>query len=328
MILVTGANGFIGCALCAALEHAGRGLRRAVRSVDGGIVGTAKSLATNTRLLFPIGDIGPRTDWSQALCGVNAVIHLAGRVHIMREHERDPLAVFRSVNVDGCQRLAQMAAQAEVKRFIYVSSIKVNGEETNQWPLPGSFSESDVPHPVDPYAISKWEAEQALWRIASETGLEVVVVRPPLVYGPGVRANFLRILHWVNRGLPLPLAGINNSRSLIGVDNLMDFLLCCLEHPLAAGEAFLVADGEDLSTPDLIRRLARAMGKPARLFPSPLWTLRLAAKAIGKAEELRRLTGSLRVDSTKARTVLGWSPPLSIDEGIGKTVAWYKSSLA
>jgi nucleoside-diphosphate-sugar epimerase len=214
----------------------------------------------------------------------------------------------------------------------YLSSIKVNGEHTGLRCEESGyrkknekirFSETDTPNPQDPYAVSKWEAEQLLHDIATETGMEVVIVRPPLVYGPGVKANFLRLLQFVEKGLPLPLASIRNKRSMVSLDNLVDFLICCLEHPAAAGEIFLISDGEDVSTPELIQRIASQIKRPARLFPVPVNLLKLVAKLTCKTAELDRLCGSLQVDISKAKKVLGWEPPFSVDQGLAKTVAWY-----
>ena len=234
----------------------------------------------------------------------------------MRETANDPLAAFRRVNTLGTERLARQAAAAGVRRFVYVSSIQVNGNRTTG----SAFSECDVPKPHDPYAVSKWEAEQALYRVSAQTGLEMVVVRPPLVYGPGVKGNFLRLLQVIEHGLPLPLASVKNQRSLIGVRNLVDFLTLCVQYPAAAGETFLIADGEDVSTPELIRRLAQAMGRSARLWPCPVGPMRLAARAAGKESAIERLCGSLTVDSAKARTLLSWTPPVPMAEELGAIV--------
>ena len=302
-----------------------------------------------------VGDIGPETDWSDALSGIEGIVHLAARVHVMRESAADPLAAFRLVNVASTERLVRQAAEAGVKRLVYISSVKVNGERTGdrgqrsevrgqekaevgsqksevrgrrsevrgrECELKEVFSEKDVPEPQDPYAVSKWEAEQILAEISSATGIEIVIIRPPLVYGPNVRANFLRLLRWVNKGVPLPLGMVDNRRSLVSLDNLVDFLITCIEHPAAAGETFLVSDGEDLSTPALIRRIALSMNIPARLIPVPVCLLRLGGSLLGKKSEVDRLCGSLQVDISKAKSVLGWKPPLSVDEGLAKTADW------
>jgi nucleoside-diphosphate-sugar epimerase len=237
----------------------------------------------------------------------------------MREKHASPLEEFRNINTAGTERLARQAAQAGVRRFVYVSSIKVNGERTFEIP----FRESDEPKPEDPYAVSKWEAEQALRRIADETGMEVAILRPPLVYGPGVKGNFLTLLRLVRSGVPLPLASVDNRRSFVSLDNLVDLIITCVQHPAAAGEAFLVADGEDLSTPGLIRRIARSMGTPERLFGFPPVLLQAASRAIGKRAVCERLCGSLQVDASKANRVLGWQPVSSLDEAMNKMTSWF-----
>ena len=348
-ILITGANGFIGQALCKRMLADGYQVRGAVR--DGRQMTVLPSGVERVQ----IGNIGPKTDWSKALAGIDGIVHLAARVHVMRENAADPLAAFREVNVEGTKCLAIAAANAGVKRFVYISSVKVNGERTGdrgqrsevrgqekaevgsqksevrgrrsevrgrECELKEVFSEKDVPCPQDPYAVSKWEAEQILAEISSATGIEIVIIRPPLVYGPNVRANFLRLLRWVNKGIPLPLGMVDNRRSLVSLDNLVDFLITCIEHPAAAGETFLVSDGEDLSTPALIRRIALSMNIPARLIPVPVCLLRLGGSLLGKKSEVDRLCGSLQVDISKAKSVLGWKPPLSVDEGLAKTADW------
>jgi len=264
-----------------------------------------------------VGEINSRTDWSAALAGVDCMIHCAARAHVMHETESDALAAYRAVNVDGSRQLAAQAAAAGVRRLVYLSSVKVNGEQT----APGApFSFAGAPAPEDAYGISKWEAEQALWDVSAKTGLEVVVVRPPLVYGPGVKGNLARLLRLARSGLPLPLGAVQNKRSLIGLDNLVDLLIRCVDHPAAAGETFLVSDGEDLSTPDLLRHMAAAMGRSPRLVPVPLPLLRLAGSALGKRAEIDRLVGSLQIDSCHTRQVLGWTPPVSVEEGIRRMV--------
>lgn len=313
LVLVTGANGFIGRKLCVSFEEHGYVIRAAVRESSHA---TGLSKAAN---VVAVGAIGTETDWSVALHGVETVVHLAARVHVLREKARDPLAEFRLVNVAGTERLSRMAASAGVRRLVYVSSIKVNGEHTHGSP----FTEADTPDPQDAYGLSKREAEQALLKIAAETGLEVVIARPPLVYGPGVGGNFLRMMDWINRGLPLPLGSIRNSRSLIYLDNLVHALVLCATHPRAAGEIFLVSDGEDVSTPELIRRLARAMERRPRLVAFPPALLRLAGLLTGKSDEVERLLGSLRVDSSKIRGELQWTPSFSIDQGLRETARWY-----
>ena len=245
-----------------------------------------------------------------------AVVHLAARVHVMRDEASDPLAKFREVNTEGTLNLARQAAQAGVKRFVFVSSIKVNGEGRD-----AAYRETDSPAPEDTYAISKWEAEQGLQQISQETGLEVVILRPPLVYGPGVKANFRRLLDTVARGWPLPLGAIRNRRSLLYLGNFVDAIRVCVEHPAAAGKTFLVDDGQPVSTPDLIRAVAHAMGRPARLLAVPVDALEFAGALLGKQAAVARLTGSLWVDSSLIRTRLGWTPPYSMAAGLAATVA-------
>lgn len=315
-ILVTGANGFIGQALCPALLRRGHSVRKAVRnrhaaSHSGGDEGT-----------ITLGSIDEQTDWSSALQGVDAVIHLAARVHVMQESAGNPLAAFRRVNVAGTERLARAAAAAGVKRLVYVSSIKVNGEETA---LDGKFTEDDAPAPQDPYGVSKAEAEQALHRVAAETGLEVVIVRPPLVYGRGVKGNFRQMLKVLGSGVPLPLAAIRNLRSLVYVENLADALIACTVHPAAAGQTYLVSDGEDISTPALLHMLGAALGKRAWLLPLPAGLLKALAKLAGKGAQADRLLGSLRVDSGKIRGQLEWMPPHTLQQGLQATAEWYRT---
>jgi nucleoside-diphosphate-sugar epimerase len=308
-VLVTGANGFVGTALAVRLIHEDWEVNRAIRSsvaTDGGIA---------------IGDIRVDTDWSPALSGCDAVVHLAARVHVMRDAVSDPLTAFRAVNVDGTFNLARQAAAAGVKRFIFLSSIKVNGEGREE-----PYQETDRAAPRDPYAISKWQAEQGLHGIAAKTGMEVVILRPPLVYGPGVKANFHRLLGVVDKGWPLPLGAIRNRRSLLYLGNLVDAIQLCLEHPAAAGQTYLLSDGEDVSSPELVRRLARAMGRPARLLPVPPTWLRLAGRLVGRHAEVERLLGSLVVDSGRIRRELGWSSPFSLDAGLAETARDYVRS--
>jgi UDP-glucose 4-epimerase len=303
--LVTGATGFVGNGVTERLLVEGRAVRGVTRH------------ASDTRRpgleWVTISDQIATTDWSAALAGVQVVIHLAARVHVMRETASDPLAEFRRTNVEGTLNLARQAAAAGARRFVFVSSIKVNGEA-------GTFRETDPPAPLDAYGVSKLEAERGLAGIAKSTGLEVVVVRPPLVYGPGVKANFRALMRAVRRGIPLPFAAIDNRRSLVARDNLVDFLLTCATHPAAAGETFLVSDGDDLSTPELIRRIARAMNRPARLVWVPPVALRGLAAITSRADFARRILGSLQLDITKARSTLGWRPPLTVDEGLRRAV--------
>lgn len=311
-LLVTGANGFVGRTLCAEAERRGHAVRGAVRSAAQ----TAGSMD-----MAVVGDIDGHTDWRAALHDIDVVIHLAARVHVMKESADDPLAEFRRVNVEGTENLARQAAEAGVKRLVYVSSIKVNGEETTDGHV---YRETDPPAPQDPYGISKLEAEQALHRVAAETGLEVVIVRPPLVHGPGVKGNFAQMLRVLATGIPLPLASVRNRRSLIFLDNLVDALMLCATHPAAAGQTWLVSDGEDISTPELLHRLGAAMGHPARLFPCPPVLLRLAGRITGKSAQVERLLGSLQVVSARIRRELGWHPPVTLQQGLQRTAEWYR----
>jgi UDP-glucose 4-epimerase len=302
--LVTGATGFVGTNLAARLVEAGRFfVRAAVRR-------ESDELPTDVERTV-VGDLTPVTVWQPALAGAAAVVHLAARVHVMRDSAADPLAEFRRVNVAVTLNLARQAAAWGVKRFVFLSSVKVNGES-------GSviYRETDLPAPKDAYGISKYEAERGLREIATETGMDVVIIRPPLVYGPGVKANFLALMRVVARGIPLPLGAIDNRRSLVALDNLLDLIVTCIDHPAAANQTFLVSDGEDLSTTELIRRLARAMDRPARLIPVPTTVLMAGATLLGKREVATRLCGSLQVDITKARELLGWLPPITMDEGL------------
>lgn len=266
-----------------------------------------------------IGSIGPDTEWGESLSGVDTVIHLAARVHVMNDTLADPLTAYRKVNVQGTEALARAAAKAGAKRFVFLSSVKVHGEEA-----PRKYTEDDALNPQDPYGVSKLEAERMLARISRETGLEVVVLRPPLVYGPGVKANFLRLIQGVAAGYPLPLASVENARSLVYLGNLVDAISLCAVSPSAAGKTFLVSDGEDVSTPELIRRMAAALGRPARLLPVPPGLMRLAGKITGKSAAVDRLLGSLAVDSGKLRRELGWVPPFTMEQGLRETAAWFK----
>jgi nucleoside-diphosphate-sugar epimerase len=306
--LITGANGFVGKALCAELLQREYAVRAALR--------TAGSTVEPMEMVV-VGAIDGETDWSAALSGIDVVIHLAARVHVMHDQAADPLAAFRHVNTEGTEYLARAAAASGVKRLVYVSSIKVNGEETYSGQ---HYKEADVPSPQDPYGISKWEAEQALHRVAAETGLEVVIVRPPLVYGAGVKGNFVQMLKVLAKGIPLPLASVKNLRSLVYIGNFVDALLKCATHPAAAGQTYLVSDGEDVSTPELLRQLGAAMGRPARLLPCPPALLKLGGRMLGKADQIDRLLGSLQVDSSKIRRELGWQPPFNLQQGLYLTV--------
>lgn len=273
-----------------------------------------KIAASTERLL--ISDLSGATDWGRAVSGTDAVVHAAARVHVMRNAGDDPLAEFRRVNVDGTINLARQAVQAGARRFVFISSIKVNGEETQ----PGAYySADDLPAPVDPYGQSKHEAEVGLRQLAADTGLEVVIIRPPLVYGPGVKGNFLALLRWVSREIPLPFAAVKNERSLIALDNLVDLIVAALTHPSAANQTFLASDGQDLSTPSLVRRTAAAMDKRARLFAVPPQALLAAARLFGRESAAKRLCGSLQVDIRKTRETLRWNPPVAVDDALRQT---------
>ncbi len=306
-ILVTGANGFVGKALCAALSEAGHGVRAAQRLPH-------KTFFPDGVKSVAIPDIGPGTRWDEALEGIDIIVHLAARVHVIDEAAKDPLAAFRRVNADGTRILAEAAAKAGVRRLVYLSSIKVNGEETGAEP----FSEETPPNPKDPYGVSKWEAEQSL--AAQKSALETVVLRPPLVYGEGAKGNMGTLFKICRLAPPLPLGGIKNRRSLIYLGNLIDAIIVCLDHPVAANKTYLLCDGEDVSTPELIRRIAAAMGRPARLFPVPKTVLQLAGALIGKSAAIERLSGSLRIDGAAIRKELCWTPPFTMVQGLRRTV--------
>ena len=268
-----------------------------------------------------VGELAVETDWREAMVGVDVVVHSAARVHVMAETAGDPMLEFRRTNVDGTLSLARQAAEAGVRRFVFVSSIKVNGEDSI---LGRPFTADDLPAPLDPYGVSKMEAEQGLLQLGMQSGMEVVIIRPPLVYGPGVKANFASMMRWLHRGVPLPLGAIHNLRSLVALDNLVDLLVTCLTHPAAAGQVFLVSDGEDVSTTDLLRRTARAMGKSSHLLPIPSSWLEFWASLLGKKDMVQRLCGSLQVDIEKTRQILGWRPPLTLDQGLRKAVEGMK----
>ncbi|WP_137821640.1 SDR family oxidoreductase [Pseudomonas sp. D(2018)] len=308
-VLLTGATGFVGRGL---LERMSALVNlELVAALRRPVSGLPESV---TCLQVP--GLEPDTDWRTALEGIDAVIHSAARVHVMHDQSSDPLAEFRKVNVDGTLNLARQAAAAGVRRFIFISSIKVNGEGT---PVGTPYTADAQPAPADPYGISKMEAEQGLRAIAAETGMEVVIIRPTLVYGPGVKANFLSMMRWLHKGVPLPFGAIHNRRSLVALDNLVDLIVTCIDHPAAANQTFLVSDGEDLSTTELLRRMGTALGKPARLLPVPSWVLEAGAAMLGKKALSQRLCGSLQVDISKTRELLGWEPSVSVDTALRKT---------
>ena len=319
-ILVTGADGFVGKAVCRGLLRAGYNPRAGLQSCA--LWPELRAAAKGLREFSVIGDLSASPNFNRALENIAVVVHLAARVHIMHDGAVDPLKEYRRVNVDASQALACAAAKQGVRRMVFVSTAKVNGESTSGKP----FTEGDAPDPQDPYAVSKWEAEEALRSVAADTGIEIVIVRPPLVYGSGVRANFLRLMRLVERGIPLPVPDTRNRRSLIGVENLADILAVCTSHPGAANQTFMVSDGEDVSTRELVVRLARALGRPARFLPVPEFSLRLAARLVGKEAAVNRLLGSLVISSDKARQTLGWTPPVTLDGGLAATARWYLES--
>lgn len=314
-VLVTGATGFVGGAIVRRLLADGRHLPvAAVRSQRASLPDGIK--------VFQVGDLLTDSDWTDALAGVEVVIHAAARAHVMRDTAADPLAGFRRVNVEGMLNLASQAVVTGVRRFVFISSIGVNGNYNSS-----PFTELDTPHPVEPYAISKYEAEQRLLQLVEDCGMEVVIIRPPLVYGPNAPGNFGRLMRVVRKGIPLPLGAVCNKRSLVALDNLVDLIVTCLDHPAAANQVFLAGDGEDLSTTELLRRMGQALGKPARLIPVPAGLLMAVATLLGKRAVAQRLLGSLQVDISKARTLLGWTPPVSVDEGLRRTAGYFMGSL-
>ncbi|SFM64239.1 Nucleoside-diphosphate-sugar epimerase [Ectothiorhodospira mobilis] len=308
-ILITGATGFIGTALAQRLDAEGMAVRGTVRH---------QAPKDAPYPVIPVGDLNGDTPWRAALQDVDTIVHLAARTFVPKAPEAAPLSAFRRVNVEATAALARQAARAGVRRFIYVSTIKVHGEST---PPDRPFREQDPLSPADAYARSKAEAEAALRSIARETGLETVILRPPLVHGPGMGGNLARLRRWVQRGVPLPLGAVTgNRRSLVGVDNLTDLILRCVDHPAAAHETFLVADGQDLSTADLLRAMGKAAGRPARLLPVPVPVLRATASLLGREEMARRVLDSLRVDASKVRRVLQWQPPVPLEQGLARAM--------
>lgn len=305
-VLVTGANGFVGRALfrrlCIeeVLECVGAVRSRSLSA------GVAENIVT-------VGDLGATTDWSSVVSGRDVVVHTAARAHIMKDEAADPLSAYRAVNATGTLNLARQAAAAGVKRFIFISSIKVNGEHTATGQ---PFYAHDAPSPEDFYGISKQEAEQGLRELFAETGMEFVIIRPPLVYGPSVKGNFASMIKLVAKGLPLPLGSVHNKRSLVALDNLVDLITTCIDHPGAVNQTFLVSDGEDLSTTQLLQGVAEAMGKPSRLVPVPAGLLQLGATLLGKRSVAQRLLGSLQIDISHTQKCLNWTPPLTVKQGL------------
>lgn len=307
--LITGGSGFVGRAV----------INRLALVSGCSVVAPVRNRATTFAVgvhAIPFANLDSGADWREALNGVDVVIHAAARVHVMNEVCVDPLAAFRQINVEGTLNLARQAVAAGVRRFVFISSIKVNGEGGLQ---DRAYTAEDIPAPVDPYGISKLEAEQALQALAVATGLEVVIIRPVLIYGPGVKANFLSMMRWLHRGVPLPLGAVHNSRSLVAIDNLVDLIVTCAEHPAAANQIFLASDGEDVSTTQLLRKLSRALGNPAVLLPVPVWLMSGAAALLGRQALSQRIFGSLRVDISKNRQLLGWVPPVTLDNALSLT---------
>ncbi|MCG9022841.1 SDR family oxidoreductase [Laribacter hongkongensis] len=314
-VLVTGATGFVGAAMLQRLAAVGQPARAAYRHIMTPLPTWGAGVA--------VGDLGARQDWRTALDGVATVVHTAARVHLIQDAATDPMAEYRRVNVEGTINLARQAAASGVRRFVFLSSIKVNGEFTEAGQ---PFTADDEPTPENSYGVSKYEAEQLLRQIAAETGMEVVIIRPPLVYGPGVKANFESMMRWLVRGVPLPLAAVTqNRRSLVALDNLVDLIVTCLNHPAAANQTFLASDGEDLSTAELLKRMGAAMGKPARLFYVTPALLKLGATLLNKPGIYQRLCGSLQLDIAKTRQLLEWTPPMSVDEGLRRAAEGFRS---
>ncbi|MDA9006535.1 SDR family oxidoreductase [Litoricola sp.] len=313
-VFLTGCTGFIGTRILSAC------------SVIHGLNMTAavhRPFEVSLSRSVEAPSLDSQSDWSGLLAGQHVVIHAAARTHIMQDEAVEPLKEYRRVNVEGTFKLAQQAAEAGVIRFIFISSIKVNGEQTL---LDQPFSADDRPCPEDAYGISKWEAEQRLWQLASHTGMSVVIIRPPLVYGPNVKGNFANLVEMITRGFPLPFGAVSNKRSLISVDNLVDLIITCIYHPRAANQVFLAGDGRDLSTTELLRGVAKVAGRPSRLIPIPTSFLEVVFLLLGKKSMAQRLLGSLQVDISKARDLLGWEPPLSVEEGLSRCFPENKNS--
>ncbi|MCU7800084.1 MAG: SDR family oxidoreductase [gamma proteobacterium symbiont of Lucinoma myriamae] len=308
-ILITGSNGFVGQYLAHYLYETGNDVIKTYRKLP-------ELINADDSRQVTVGNIDSQTQWQTALTGVDSVVHLAARVHVMQETNADPLTAFRAVNTEGTINLARQAVASGAKRFVYLSSIKVNGEKTTNKP----FYADDQPDPQDPYAVSKFEAEQQLFALGKETGLEVVIIRPPLVYGPEVKGNFSHLIKLADKSLPLPLAGINNARSLVSIENLCSLIQTCLTHPQAAGEVFLVSDGQDLSTSELFDYIAQALGKKSCLFYLPAGLIKFMTVILGRKAEYERLFGSLQVDISKIKQLLGWQPVISVQSGISTTV--------
>ncbi|WGL63758.1 SDR family oxidoreductase [Pseudomonas sp. CW003PS] len=312
-VLLTGSTGFVGSALLSELK----------KFPDFRVISAVRSaVSPASDDVVVVGNIDGTTDYSSALNGVDVVVHSAARAHIMRDEVADPLAEYRTVNVEGTLNLAKQAVAAGVKRFVYISSIKVNGESTTGL---SAFTEADSAKPEDPYGVSKYEAEEGLRLLAQETGLEIVIIRPPLVYGPGVKANFLSLVKLSATELPLPFGSVNNHRSMVYVGNLVSFIIHCIRHPAAANETFLVSDGEDVSLRNLVTYIRLCLGRSPRLLPVPVGLFKLAGALTVRRGMVDRLVGDLQVDSSKARTLLEWVPPYTVEQGIAATVADFMS---
>ena len=320
-ILITGSSGFIG-----------KSLSKYLSELDKIVCGTIRSdisFLPNTKIKYvSVGDISNKLNWKDILNDVDCIIHCAGKTHTMKASANDLLEIYRSVNVDGTKQLAEQAAEAQVKRLIFLSSIKVNGESTKNYHInkflndqkKGVFTHKDLANPKDLYAKSKLEAEKILWDISTRTGLEIVIVRLPLVYGYGAKGNLTRLVKLVKSGIPMPFSNVNNQRSMIGIDNLVDLLNRCIDNPNASGKTFLASDGKDLSTPELVRLISSSIGIKANLFPFPISMLKFLGSVFGKSEEINRLVGSLRIDNSYTKEILNWTPPISVEEGIRRMV--------
>ena len=311
-ILITGSTGFVGQKLCKKLISDNYLIREAVRS--------SSKKRFDKREIFNVGGIDKSTNWSASLKDIDCVIHCAARAHVMNENKLETLAIYRKVNVDGTRNLAEQCAKAGVKRLIFLSSIKVNGEKTEE---SFSFRHDDNPKPKDAYGISKWEAELALQQVSKKYGIEIVIIRSPLVYGPNVKGNFLKLINIAARRIPLPISRVNNIRSFVCIENLIDLISCCIKHPAAAGKIFLVSDNKDMSTPELIKKISKAMGKSQYFIPIPVFILQLLGAVIGKSSEIERLVSNLQVDCNNTFEVLGWRPPVNSDDAITETIKWY-----
>lgn len=314
-ILVTGASGFVAEGIIKKLIDEKHSVYGSIRNENNNHSRLPESS------IFHNCSLSSDSDWHYALTGIDIVVHTAARVHVMREKTKKPLDEYMQVNVDGTLNLAKQAIEEGVRRFIFISTAKVNGEETDMGKI---YFADDAPHPVDPYAISKLEAETRLFQLGSSSSMDIVVIRPPLVYGPGVKANFLSMMKWVDRGIPLPLGCIDNKRSMVSLTNLADLVSVCVCHPGATNQVFMASDGEDMSTTELLRKLGKAMGHPAKLFPVSPRLLECGARIIGKQSIAQRLLGSLQVDISKDFSVLGWKPPVAVDIALHETALFYK----